>query len=105
MENFGLIVDFQVRPECLEQFNQLLAINARASVEKEPGCQQFDVLYNAEDPCIVVLYEIYDDAAAFAAHMACEHTKTFLAAAKDLIVKQTGRRLLRSLAPVKGAAA
>jgi len=103
MENFGLIVDFQVKPESLARFNELLAINAQASVKLEPGCQQFDVLYSADDPCHVVLYEIYDDAAAFAEHMACEHTKVFLAAAKELIVKQTGQRLLRSLAPIKSA--
>ncbi len=103
MENFGLIVEFQVKPECLARFNELLAINARASVREEKGCQQFDVLYSAEDPCRVVLYEIYDSAEAFAEHMACTHTKEFLAAAKELIVKQVGQRLIRSLAPSKSA--
>jgi autoinducer 2-degrading protein len=103
LENFALIVEFEVRPEHLQRFNELVAINARASVEKEPGCQQFDVLYQADEPNRVVLYEIYDSAAAFAEHMACEHTKTFLQAAKELVVKQTGRRLLRSLAPTKAA--
>lgn len=103
MENFGLIVEFEVRPEHLQRFHELLAANARDSVQKEPGCQQFDVLYQADEPNRVVLYEIYDSAAAFAEHMACEHTKTFLAAAKELVVKQTGRRLLRSLAPTKAA--
>ena len=63
MENFGLVVEFQVKPECLARFNELLAVNARASVVKEAGCRQFDVLESNDDPCHVVLYEIYDSPA------------------------------------------
>jgi quinol monooxygenase YgiN len=103
LEHFALIVEFEVKPEHLQRFNELLAVNARASVEKEPGCYQFDVLHQAKEPTRVVLYEIYHDEAAFEAHRACEHTRTFLAAAKELIVSQTPRRLLRSLAPTKAA--
>lgn len=101
MENFGLVVEFQVKPECLERFHELLALNARASVTKEPGCRQFDVLESLEDPCRVVLYEVYDDASAFDAHKAQAHTQTFLAAAKELVTKQTSLRLTRRLAPAK----
>ena len=98
MDNFGLVVEFQVKPECLERFNALIAVNAKASVEKEKGCSQFDVLHANDDPCRVVLYEIYDDAAAFDVHKAQEHTKSFLAAAKELVEKQTVVRLTRRLA-------
>lgn len=103
MENFGLVVEFQVKPECLTRFNELLAVNARASVGKEAGCRQFDVLQSNDDPCHVVLYEIYDSPEAFDTHKAQEHTKTFLAAAKELVVKQTVQRLTRKLAPSKAA--
>ena len=104
MDNFGLVVEFQVKPECLERFNALLAVNAKASVGKETGCRQFDVLHANDDPCRVVLYEIYDDAAAFDVHKAQEHTRSFLAAAKELVVKQTVQRLTRKLSPAKTAA-
>ena len=102
MDNYGLIVEFHVKPECLERFHELLAVNARASVTKEAGCRQFDVLVANDDANRVVLYEIYDDAAAFDVHKAQEHTRTFLAAAKELVVKQTVQRLTRKLAPAKG---
>jgi len=98
MDNFALVVEFQVKPEGLERFNELIAVNARASVGKESGCRQFDVLQAVDDPCRVVLYEIYDDAAAFDVHKAQDHTRTFLAAAKELVVKQTVLRLTRKLA-------
>ena len=48
MNKFVLIVEFDVRPESLEKFNQAIAINARASVAEEPGCRQFDVLHNQD---------------------------------------------------------
>ena len=101
MENFGLIVEFLVKPECLHRFNELLAVNARSSVAKEAGCRQFDVLRDVNDPCRVVLYEVYDSPEAFDVHRAQEHTKTFLAAAKELVTKQTAQRRTRTLAPTK----
>lgn len=103
MENFALLVDFQVRPESLARFNELLAVNAQASMAQEPGCLQFDVLYDKDDPCHIVLYEIYESAAAFATHLTEAHTKLFLAAAKELVIRQGTQSFLRSLAPIKDA--
>ncbi len=80
MNRFVLIVEFQVKPGCLEKFNEAIAINAKASVADEPGCRQFDVLHNQDDPHHIVLYEVYDDEAAFRDdHMKRSHTQTFLA--------------------------
>jgi (4S)-4-hydroxy-5-phosphonooxypentane-2,3-dione isomerase len=100
MESFVLIVEFQVKPECLERFNQAIAINAQASVAEEPGCTQFDVLHSVDDPNHIVLYEVYDSEAAFRDdHMKRRHTQTFLAQAKELVTKQTAYRLRRQFAP------
>ena len=100
MNEFVLIVEFQVKPECLEKFNQAIAINAKASVADEPGCRQFDVLQNLDDPHHVVLYEVYDSEAAFRDdHMKRSHTQTFLAQAKELVTKQTAYKLKRTVAP------
>jgi autoinducer 2-degrading protein len=100
LSHFVIIVEFQVKPERLEQFNQAIAINAMASVTEEPGCRQFDVLHNQDDPNHVVLYEVYDSEAAFRDdHMKRKHTQTFLAQAKELVTKQTAYKLKRTLAP------
>ncbi len=101
MDHFGLIVEFQVRPEHLQRFNQLLAVNARTSLTSEAGCRQFDVLEAEDDPSRVILYEVYDDAAAFATHLAASHTQAFLAVARELVTSQSVVRLRRTLAPVK----
>ena len=100
MSHFVVIVEFQVKPDCLERFNQAIAINAKASVAEEPGCRQFDVLHNQDDPNHVVLYEVYESEAAFRDdHMKRNHTQTFLAQAKELVTRQTVYRLKRTLAP------
>jgi quinol monooxygenase YgiN len=46
--------------------------NATATREREPGCRQFDVCTSADDG-LVFLYEVYDDRAAFDAHLAAPH--------------------------------
>jgi (4S)-4-hydroxy-5-phosphonooxypentane-2,3-dione isomerase len=100
LNKFVLIVEFQVKPECLEKFSQAIAINARASVSEEPGCRQFDVLHSLDDPNHVVLYEVYDSEAAFRDdHMKRKHTQSFLAQAKELVTKQTAYKLRREVAP------
>jgi autoinducer 2-degrading protein len=100
LSHFVIIVEFHVKPERLEEFNQAIAINAQASVTEEPGCRQFDVLHNQDDPNHVVLYEVYDSEAAFRDdHLKRQHTQTFLAQAKELVTKQTAYKLKRTLAP------
>lgn len=102
MNKFVLIVEFQVKPESLAQFNELIAVNAKASVASEPGCRQFDVLRALDDPCRIVLYEVYDSEDAFKTHLEQAHTKAFLGRAKELVTKQTVLKLTRTVAPAKG---
>ena len=99
MNKFVLVVEFDLKPESLQKFNQLIAVNASASVRDEPGCRQFDVLQDLDQPNHVVLYEVYDSPEAFQAHMGMKHTQTFLAAAKPLVDRQTAYKLKRTVAP------
>ena len=70
---YTLIVSMQVRPDKREQFLAAIAENAEASVRDEPGCLRFDVVEDAQQPNRFYFYEIYRDAAAFAAHKAAPH--------------------------------
>jgi (4S)-4-hydroxy-5-phosphonooxypentane-2,3-dione isomerase len=99
LNKFVLIVEFDVKPEHLKQFNEAIAVNAKASVAEEKGCRQFDVLQDADNPNRIVLYEVYDDAAAFQDHLGQKHTQTFLAAAKPIVNKQVAYKLTRTVAP------
>ena len=74
---FVVIVFFEAKAAHVEDFRQAILINAKASVDDEPGCQQFDVAQDPKDAAAFFLYEIYDDEAAFKAHIATPHFKHF----------------------------
>lgn len=88
-----ILVEFKVPAENLPRFLEMVRENARLSLELEPGCRRFDVALEqgAAEP-VVLLYEIYDDLAAFQAHLALDHVQQFLGAAKALHRGQTVRR-------------
>jgi quinol monooxygenase YgiN len=77
MGGYVVMVEFRLKPGMSERFRRLISENARASVRDEPGCRQFDVVVPDGEPESIVLYEIYDDAAAFAAHMKTPHFAQF----------------------------
>ena len=95
MANFVLIAELQVTPESVEKFLPAILANAQASVAKEPGCLQFDVTQQTDDPTKFALYEVYIDAAAFEAHGKTTHVREFREATKDVIIGRNARRLNR----------
>ena len=74
---YVVTVEFTIKPEHVDQFGVEMVTNARASREREPGCEQFDVCRDPADPAKIFLYELYTDRAAFDAHMTEAHFKTF----------------------------
>ena len=69
-------VTLTIAPDKAGAFTARVADQAADSLE-EPGCQRFDVWADPNDPARVFLYEIYDDRAAFAVHLASPHFKAF----------------------------
>ena len=65
-------VHVHVMPEHREEFIEATLDNARNTVQ-EPGNLRFDVLQQADDPNRFVIYEVYRDDAAMAAHKATAH--------------------------------
>jgi (4S)-4-hydroxy-5-phosphonooxypentane-2,3-dione isomerase len=89
-----ILVEFELAPGTRDEFRRLVLENATASVRDEPGCRQFDVLVpDGEAGDRVVLYEIYDNAAAFDAHLASEHYARFAVATEAVVREKTVRRL------------
>ncbi|MGI9409971.1 MAG: putative quinol monooxygenase [Hyphomicrobiaceae bacterium] len=74
---FVVIVFFEAKAAHVAEFRAAITENAAASVREEPGCSQFDVAQDPNDPASFFLYEIYDDEAAFKAHIETEHFKHF----------------------------
>jgi quinol monooxygenase YgiN len=74
---YVVIVEFKLNADRASEFVALIRENAHTSMQIEQGCRQFDVCCDPKDPAYVFLYEVYDDRAAFEAHLATGHFKTF----------------------------
>ncbi len=89
-DNYAITVAFEVRPADFALFLELARANAAASLASEPECLRFDVLVPSNPgACDVLLYEIYRDRAAFAAHVASSHFLEFDAATRAMVIKKT----------------
>jgi len=78
---FVVTVVFEVDRGEAEGFLTRVRQQARDSLEREPGCHRFDVSVCTRSAERVLLYEFYDDADAFAAHLDTDH---FIAFDKDV---------------------
>jgi quinol monooxygenase YgiN len=94
MTRIALLVDITLVPGREAEFDRLIRAHAAASLAEEPGCERFDVLIPkdaAGQPIQgrVILYELYRDEAALAAHRATERQARNRLALKDLIATRT----------------
>lgn len=92
---YVIAVDFEIEQARLDEFLPLMKANAAASVRDEPGCHHFDVCQDPESPHHIFLYEVYDDRAAFEAHLSSAHFKAFDAATAEMLVAKKVRALTR----------
>jgi quinol monooxygenase YgiN len=88
---YVVTVEFIVKTGHAAEFLPAMTENARASRECEPGCRQFDVCADPNDPHVIFLYELYDDRAAFDAHLATAHFKAFDARVAPWVERKTVR--------------
>ena len=56
--------EFLVKRPFITQFRDLIAPNAKASVEREMGCKRFDVLVEPAERRCFALYQICEDEVA-----------------------------------------
>ena len=88
MGAFVLIVHIEIQQGAVERFMPLALENARSSRESEPGCRQFDVLVDPQDPVKVVFYEVYDDEAAFERHQKTPHFRKYVDTALEHVASR-----------------
>jgi quinol monooxygenase YgiN len=98
MSKFVLTVGLVVKPDQVDRFMSMLLENAKAARETEPGCRQFDVLVDPKDRTRLMLYEVYEDEAAFQAHQQTPHFKRYIADATPLL-QSRDRFIFRRVAP------
>ena len=74
---FVVTVDFQIKPEHVAEFVEMMKKQAANSLRKEEGCLQFDVCLDPSDGGRIFLYEVYKDSNAFELHLKTEHFQEF----------------------------
>jgi (4S)-4-hydroxy-5-phosphonooxypentane-2,3-dione isomerase len=87
MMSFVLQVSIRIKPENVEAFMPKVLENA-AAARKEPGCKQFDVVVDPNDPTQVMLYEVYADEKAFEEHQKGAAFKKYIAEAVPLLASR-----------------
>ena len=89
MTAFAIVVEFTLKPGTRPEFRRLIDRNARSSAGGEPGCRRFDVLEPQDRPDSIFLYEIYDDEAAFEAHLQSAHYAVFNSESAPFITERS----------------
>jgi len=91
---FAIAVAFEIKPEWSSAFRDRVIQQAKDSVEKEPGCIQFDVLLDESSPNNFFLYETYLDASAFDDHRLTAHFLDFNETVTPWVANKQLRRLV-----------
>jgi autoinducer 2-degrading protein len=81
------VVDLDIVAADRDKFIALAQDNGATAV-KEPGCHEFNIAVSQKDPNHVVLFEIWENAAALDAHRASDHFKAYQNATKDMVSKR-----------------
>ncbi len=94
-------VDIDIVPGQIDNYLAALKENGAASVH-EPGCREFNIAVSQKDTNRVFVFEVYDNAAAFDAHLQTDHFKKYAATTKGMIAKRDPHPLLPVAAYAKG---
>jgi quinol monooxygenase YgiN len=95
--SFVLQVQIRIKPENVDAFMKKLDENAKAA-RKEPGCKQFEVLVDPKDNTKIMLYEVYNDEAAFEEHQKGAAFKKYVAEAVPLLADRA-RAVWKRISP------
>lgn len=88
VSRFAVWVEFQIRDGAMPDFMSLMLANAEASLAREKGCLQFEVMLSQQSGDTVFLYELYDSQQAFTDHLDSAHFKQFAAATAEMVASR-----------------
>ncbi len=83
-----LVVELDIAEGQKEPFLARVRAQREIGLEKEPGCQRFDIVVPQEGGDTVVLYEIYADQKAVETHMATSYMKEYLSDTGPMIANR-----------------
>jgi quinol monooxygenase YgiN len=83
-----IAVNFEVKPDKVAEFKEVITGHSKRTLEREPGCRQFDVSQDPKNAQRFFLYEVYNDEAAFEAHRNSPHMAETGKKIPDLILSR-----------------
>lgn len=94
----GFILHAHTRPEMADAFEALF----RAYVEpsrREPGCIEYHMLRDAEDPTLFIFFEVWASKADLDVHSALPHMREFHERRMDYLRRDFDIRMIEMLSP------
>jgi quinol monooxygenase YgiN len=82
---FVLVVELEIDPSQLELFKAAIKENGETAVRIEAGCLGFSAVFEKDNPTRVRLFEIYENADAFKAHLETPHFTKYAETTKDMV--------------------
>lgn len=92
MPKLALIANVEVAPEKRDQVLALLSAHGARSLRDEPGTLHFKILVPREDAAKLLIYEVYQDDAAFEAHRNARSIAQFREESAGLGIKISATR-------------
>jgi len=74
---FAVVVFLEAVPGRQEELAEALQRHARACHEDEEGCRRYDICVDPLERATFLLYQVYDDEAAYLAHRELPHYADF----------------------------
>lgn len=84
----AVIVEWEVEEINVEKFVNLLTQLQTATLENESGCITYEILQNKAKPSQFFIYEVFENAAAYDAHIRSAHFKTLVSSQIKPLIKQ-----------------
>ena len=92
MSKLAIIATIEVAPGRRDEILPFLMAHRRRCLDEEPGTLAFEVLVPHDDTSKILLYELYEDAAAFEAHWNGPSTARVREDAGSMMVKIYGTK-------------
>ena len=95
---YGFILRAKTKPEQAEAFKSLFLGHVAASRE-EPGCVEYHMLQDEQDPTLFMFFEVWESKAALDVHSALPHMQAFVEARMDYLERDFEVQRVHMLSP------
>jgi quinol monooxygenase YgiN len=90
---YALVVRFEIKPDCVREFDELVEQMVPCITASEPGTLAYMSMRLEGQESVRVFIEVYRDEEAFLAHEQQPHTRLFLEAREPMLASVRVERL------------